>query len=256
VARYEYDFWGVRSKLGGSAETPWGYTGHYTHAETGLVLAPYRAYDPETARWLSRDPIGENGGINLYGYVGNNPINAIDPLGLDADIDIYRTNRYSSTVAIVTENGKVIGGYIGNASFNNKGNLIGTDYQPGEGGPPVGSYELRPKNNENPKNPKEAFVNGTPSITGSGRSVGSPADGWNPTVRMHPYGGSTGCQTASMEWANRIWDIMDRNLKNGGTRVNIHEVSELPSLPKTGKLPAPTSHPWPVFNNYSRDPIP
>jgi RHS repeat-associated protein len=82
VARYEYDFWGVRSKLGGSVETPWGYTGHYTHADTGLVLAPYRAYDPETGRWLSRDPIGENGGINLYGYVGNNPVNRKDPLGL------------------------------------------------------------------------------------------------------------------------------------------------------------------------------
>ena len=82
VARYDYDFWGVRSKLGGSAETPWGYTGHYTHAETGLVLAPYRAYDPETGRWLSRDPIGEAGGINLYGYVGNSPVNLIDLLGL------------------------------------------------------------------------------------------------------------------------------------------------------------------------------
>jgi uncharacterized protein RhaS with RHS repeats len=47
VARYEYDFWGVRSKLGGSGETPLGYEGHYTQAETGLVLAPYRACDPE-----------------------------------------------------------------------------------------------------------------------------------------------------------------------------------------------------------------
>ena len=33
-------------------------------------------------RWLSRDPIAEKGGLNLYGYVGNNPFNLIDPLGL------------------------------------------------------------------------------------------------------------------------------------------------------------------------------
>lgn len=41
-----------------------------------------RFYNPETGRWLSRDPIGENGGVNLYGYVGNGPVNAVDPLGL------------------------------------------------------------------------------------------------------------------------------------------------------------------------------
>jgi hypothetical protein len=35
------------------------------------------------ARWLSRDPIGENGGFNLYGFVGNDPVNFVDPLGLD-----------------------------------------------------------------------------------------------------------------------------------------------------------------------------
>ncbi len=42
------------------------------------------AYEPASGRpeWLSRDPIEEGGGINLYGYVGNNPLNAIDPLGL------------------------------------------------------------------------------------------------------------------------------------------------------------------------------
>jgi uncharacterized protein RhaS with RHS repeats len=41
-----------------------------------------RAYDPNLGRWINRDPIEESGGINLFGYVNNNPINFIDPFGL------------------------------------------------------------------------------------------------------------------------------------------------------------------------------
>jgi hypothetical protein len=42
----------------------------------------YRYYDPVTGRWPSRDPIEERGGLNLYGFVGNNGVNRIDLLGL------------------------------------------------------------------------------------------------------------------------------------------------------------------------------
>jgi integrase/recombinase XerD len=48
----------------------------------------YRYYDPVTGRWPSRDPIGERGGINLYGCVGNRPINRIDIIGLSTRTDI------------------------------------------------------------------------------------------------------------------------------------------------------------------------
>jgi RHS repeat-associated protein len=42
----------------------------------------YRHYDPRLGRWLSRDPLGEAGGFNLYAYCGNDPVNRHDPLGL------------------------------------------------------------------------------------------------------------------------------------------------------------------------------
>ncbi len=56
-------------------------------ATGGPLLTHYRVYDPALGRWLSRDPIAEAGGINLYGYVGGNPVNLIDPLGLFAGVD-------------------------------------------------------------------------------------------------------------------------------------------------------------------------
>jgi RHS repeat-associated protein len=43
----------------------------------------FRYYNPSTGRWLSRDPIEEEGGLNLYGMVGNDPVNWIDYLGLN-----------------------------------------------------------------------------------------------------------------------------------------------------------------------------
>jgi RHS repeat-associated protein len=52
------------------------------HTNSGLNLYPFRAYDPGLQRWINRDPIGEAGGVNLYGYVGNNPIGFFDLLGL------------------------------------------------------------------------------------------------------------------------------------------------------------------------------
>jgi RHS repeat-associated protein len=47
----------------------------------GVTYYGYRYYDPLTGRWPSRDPIGEEGGVNLYGFVGNDPNSDIDVLG-------------------------------------------------------------------------------------------------------------------------------------------------------------------------------
>ncbi len=81
-ARYDYDPYGKRTKLSGDLDAQFDYTGFYYHAPSEMNLALYRAYDWLTGRWLSRDPIAEAGGINLYGYVSNNPTNRRDLFGL------------------------------------------------------------------------------------------------------------------------------------------------------------------------------
>ena len=61
------------------------FTGREWLAELGLQDNRNRYYQPEIGRWLSRDPIGEEGGVNLYGYVENDPANWVDSLGLEVE---------------------------------------------------------------------------------------------------------------------------------------------------------------------------
>ena len=81
-AQYAYDPWGRATKLQGAMEADFQYAGYYRHARSGLNLTMFRAYSPNLGRWISKDPIGEEGGLNLYGYVANCPLDFSDPYGL------------------------------------------------------------------------------------------------------------------------------------------------------------------------------
>jgi RHS repeat-associated protein len=91
VASYAYDGFGNRlnpaasdiDSSGYADEQMFGFSTKFRNAETGLYYYGYRYYDPATGRWPSRDPIGEDGGVNLYGFVVNDGVNLVDILGLD-----------------------------------------------------------------------------------------------------------------------------------------------------------------------------
>jgi len=128
-ARYDYDAYGKRSihyQCSGYLNgCNFGYTGHVTLAslaagQSELVLTHFRAYDPQLGRWLSADPIGEAGGLNLYGYVGGDPINHSDPLGLVMLnlVDNKEKSRYRSFNKFNPNNGTFTVGMHGNACGN------------------------------------------------------------------------------------------------------------------------------------------
>jgi RHS repeat-associated protein len=87
--RYRYSAFGAIVQ-GDFTNNPYGYTSRRFDHENGFYHYHFRKYDPVTGTWLTPDPIGIGGGINLYRFVSNNPVNYVDWLGLystDADED-------------------------------------------------------------------------------------------------------------------------------------------------------------------------
>ncbi len=83
VASYTYDAFGQSiARSGPMADAfPHRFSTKYFDSETGLYYYGYRFYSPELGRWMNRDPIKEDGGLNLYAFVGNDPLSWTDALG-------------------------------------------------------------------------------------------------------------------------------------------------------------------------------
>ena len=88
VARWTYDAWGnvlseeVAARAAGLRAVRYRFQGRERSAATGLVNFRMRWYDPVTGRWLSKDPIGLSGGLNLYAFCRGDALNRLDPFGL------------------------------------------------------------------------------------------------------------------------------------------------------------------------------
>jgi RHS repeat-associated protein len=81
VQTYSYDSFGNMTATGNVSQ-PFTYTGREYDSETGMYFYRARYYDPKVGRFVTKDPIGFKGGINLYVYVENNPLSLTDALGL------------------------------------------------------------------------------------------------------------------------------------------------------------------------------
>jgi RHS repeat-associated protein len=104
VARYDFDPYGRMTKLSGTYDTTFGFTGHYVHLPTGLALPLHRAYAADLGRWTSEDPAGLIDGVNLYRYVRGNPVSFFDPSGEMTSMQLACLTGvvFLTTVVVVT----------------------------------------------------------------------------------------------------------------------------------------------------------
>ena len=79
--------------LQGGMSPDFEYAGYYFHSPSGLNLTLTRVFDSRTGRFINRDPIAEQGGLNLYDYVNNDPIVALDELAWEIEHSVPKAKQ-------------------------------------------------------------------------------------------------------------------------------------------------------------------
>ena len=105
VEQYHYTAYGKPAILDGQGQeiaasaigNAYMFTGRRLDTETGLYHYRNRYYSADLGRFVSRDPIGYWGGINLYAYVTSNPLFWMDPYGLQEDLTDAMGDEYFLT---------------------------------------------------------------------------------------------------------------------------------------------------------------
>jgi RHS repeat-associated protein len=80
-----FDPFGEEVAVIGLAAMPVRFPGQYADEETGFSYNYFRDYAPTLGRYIESDPIGIYGGVNTYAYVNGNPLDTVDPVGLDGE---------------------------------------------------------------------------------------------------------------------------------------------------------------------------
>ena len=135
ITRYRYDAFG-RLIEGDTGKNSYTFTGKRLDPESELYHFHFRKYDPTTGTWTTPDPIGILGGINLYRYLHNNPVNFRDLLGLCEDSISPNGKEIESSnliEALVNEKTTISGSIFGISGEKPVLGRPGTDLIPGKG---------------------------------------------------------------------------------------------------------------------------
>jgi RHS repeat-associated protein len=227
-AQYSYDSFGRSSKLQGGLAADFQYAGYYVRSPSGLQLTVNRAYNSNAGRWINRDPVQENGGLNLFAYVNNNPISFVDPFALRLLKGYCQKNDYKRPEGDTgTSSGTPSG--PGNSSSNSNSGDNGSPSATGTN-PTTGLPTSIPFN---PTSPTAGGVQTDPGPTtypgptpgqGPGSNVNpepnAPIDGiptWEVRPgRPNPAPGSTNSRDQYGNWTGPITAPLPGGLGSGG----------------------------------------
>jgi RHS repeat-associated protein len=202
VAQYEYGPFGevIRATGPMAKVNPFRFSTDYYDDETDIIMYPRRPYSPSAGRFLTRDPIGENGGVNLYDLVANNPVNENDPLGLcNIKIRCGPVKRLGITLGwhcgVVAPNGVEYG----------IGNVTGGSSQGSSGGGTAHPYP-DPVNDPNPtpgtRQPDQVDYPVSCGKCASCDSIQKCIQNYNSTTPVPPYNALSGPNSDT--WAHNM----------------------------------------------------
>jgi RHS repeat-associated protein len=120
VAKYLYDAFGNLLSASGllANANRYQFSSKEKDLNSGLMYYLYRFYDPNLQRWVNRDPIEEDGGINLYGFSENNPINICDLFGLNSQDVLLILSVYNQATTQMNQSGHRVGWFSPFSSLN------------------------------------------------------------------------------------------------------------------------------------------
>jgi RHS repeat-associated protein len=211
--QYNYSPYGEAQVIGEASDNPFQYTGRENDG-TGLYAYRLRYYSPEMRSFISEDPIRFAGGTNWYSYVGNRPVNAVDPLGLWAMLYLDRNTGLlegfdddGNQISIaITENGVSI----------TEGDPYGTS-----GPVPPGTYSINPR-------PFHLNNPGRPTLSSPGQdwnTVVTPIGTVRSGIQIHPGTVSEGCPLTDpgTDDYNKLRNLIDDEYIDGGVILHVVE---------------------------------